>query len=65
MVLIIRGYDPTEIGLRKFLTEPEKEVLTCLWETEKTAAAPRRSRDAWTRRGLPHSNATIVKTSTG
>ena len=32
MVLEIKGYDPSGVGLRKFSTTPETEVLECLWE---------------------------------
>lgn len=65
MVLTIRGYDPTEIGLRKFLTEPEREVLTCLWETGKDGCSEKALKRCLDAKGLRHSNATIMKTLNG
>ncbi len=65
MVLIIRGYDPTEVGLRKFLTEPEMEVLSCLWEKGKDGCSAKALKECLDSRGHRHSPATINKTLKG
>ncbi len=61
MVLNFKGYDPTEVGLRKFLSIHETEVLTCLWGKEKNGAAPEEIRVQLAAEGSPHSLATVKK----
>ncbi len=61
LVLEFKGYDPTEVGLRKFLSIHETEVLTCLWGKEKNGAAPEEIRAQLDAEGCPHSLATVKK----
>jgi predicted transcriptional regulator len=65
LVLNFKGYDPTEVGLRKFLSIQETEVLTCLWGKEKNGAAPEEIRVQLAAGGSPHSPATIKKALDG
>jgi DNA-binding MarR family transcriptional regulator len=62
LVLEFKGYNPTEVGLRKFLTEPEAEVLECLWEMGDKGECCKEIRDRLAVKGCNHSNATINRT---
>jgi len=62
LVLEFKGYYPAEVGLRKFLTEPEAEVLECLWEIGEKGECCKDIRERLAVKGCSHSNATIDKT---
>jgi predicted transcriptional regulator len=62
LVLEIKGYDPTEVGLRKFLTPSETEVLECLWEHGEKGECCKDIREHLAGKGCSHSYATIDKT---
>lgn len=65
MVLEINGYDPTEVGLRKFLTMQETEVLGCLWELGKEGGSAKAIRQRLATQGCRHSLATVNKALKG
>jgi hypothetical protein len=62
LVLEFKGYNPTEVGLRKFLTESEAEVLECLWEVGEKGEGAKGVREHLIRKGCSHSHATVDKT---
>jgi predicted transcriptional regulator len=62
LVLEFKGYYPAEVGLRKFLNEPEAEVLECLWEIGEKGECCKNIRERLAVKGCRHSNATIDKT---
>jgi DNA-binding HxlR family transcriptional regulator len=65
MVLEIKGYDPTEVGLRKFLTTQETEVLGCLWDLGKDGGNSKAIKGRLDEMDCRHSLATITKTLKG
>ena len=62
MVLEFKGYDPTEVGLRKFLTDTEAEVLECLWEIGNEGECCKNIREHIVGKGCSYSYATVDKT---
>jgi len=62
LVLEFKGYNPTEVGLRKFLTEPETEVLECLWEVGEKGEGAKGVREYLAGKGRNQSFATVDKT---
>jgi predicted transcriptional regulator len=65
MVLEFKGYDPSEVGLRKFLTIQETEVLGCLWELGKEGGDANVIQRRLGAQDCNHSLATVDKTLTG
>ena len=64
MVLEFKGYDPSEVGLRKFLTIQETEVLECLWKLGKGGGNATVIQKHLSTQGCKHSLATVDKTLT-
>ncbi len=61
MVLEIKGYNPAEVGLRKFLTTQETEVIGCLWDLGKGGGTPKTIQERLSAQGCRHSVATVDK----
>lgn len=65
MVLEFKGYDPSEVGLRKFLTTQETEALECLWELGEKGGGAKAIQKRLVEKGCNHSPVTVDRALTG
>ncbi len=61
MVLEIGGYSPSQVGLRKFLSTTQKEVLECLWGLGEKGGDAVEIRRRLASQGCSHSLLTVRK----
>ncbi len=57
--LEFRGYNPSEVGLRKFLTIQQSEVLGCLWAMGEKGGVAGEIRNRLASEGCAHSLPTV------
>ena len=61
MVLEFRGYYPSEVGLRKFLSVQQSEVLECIWALGEKGGEAGDIRNRLASEGCAHSLPTVKK----
>jgi Fe2+ or Zn2+ uptake regulation protein len=59
MVLEFKGYYPSEVGLRKFLSTQQSEVLGCLWAMGEKGGEAGEIRNRLASEGCAHSLPTV------